>query len=369
LIPPAFRATALSRLGKWLLGVVAAIVALVLGAWLSLWFAFRGTPSDIVNFHPTGFEAKADAAFFFSVGDELKYSDEVDPHARTLARGHVDNFLVSPDRGKIAVVTNGNLLIVSADGSGIRQVATVDSIYKTPKPVGNPFFRDDGFQWSRDSEHLYLIRDQYYESKGSQLYSSRGELWRYDLESGKSQMVVKPFPAYTYFLSKGSGVYFSVPTDAGDLRLRHFDGGTVKDIGGVNAWEVPKQELASDESPFFSFSSRDFNELLVRGARFAMEQRDAQEMLFLGDKPYLAFTKGEGIKGPFYCPALYNSLFLPGGRYFLLNANCGNYEGQLLIDRETGRYEQLPKDTRVYLGLTTDDIPHYRISCGGIMAN
>lgn len=31
--------------------------------------------------------------------------------------------------------------------------------------------------------------------------------------------------------------------------------------------------------------------------------------------------------------------------------------------------EQLPKDTRVYVALTTKDIPHYRISCGGIMAN
>jgi len=48
---------------------------------------------------------------------------------------------------------------------------------------------------------------------------------------------------------------------------------------------------------------------------------------------------------------------------------CGNYEGELLIDNQTGKYEQLPKDTRVYLALTTDDVSHYRISCGGIMPN
>ena len=359
----------MSTFGKWLIGVCAALVVLAVGAWLWLWFAFRGTPSDIVNFHPTEFQAKADAPFFFSVGDELKYSDEVDPHTPTLSRGHIDNFLVSPSRDKIAIVTNGTLLIVNADGSRIRQVATVDSIYKNPKPIGRSFFRADGFQWSKDSKHLYLIRDQYYESKGSQLYSDKGELWRYDLESGNSQLVLKPFPAYTCFFGKGSGLYFSVPTNAGDLRLRYFDGRTVKDIGEVNAWEVSKHEFPSGESMFFSFSSRDFNELFVRGASFANDQRDTQEKLLLGDKYYLAFTRGEGIKGPFYCPALYNSLFLPGGRYFLLNVNCGNYEGQLLINSETGRYEQLPKDTRVYLALTTDDVSHYRISCGGIMAN
>ena len=223
----------MSRLGKWPVGVVAALVVLVLVAWLWMWFAFRGTPSDIVDFHPREFQAKATDAFFFSVGDELKYSSEIDPHATTLSRGHIDNFLVSPSRDKIAVVTGGALLIVNADGSGIRQVAAVSSIYKNPKPIGRSFFRDDEFQWSRDSKHLYLIRDQYYESKGSQLYSDRGELWRYDLESGNSQLVVKPFPAYTYFLGTGSGVYFSVPTSAGDLRLRYFDGKTVKDIGEV----------------------------------------------------------------------------------------------------------------------------------------
>jgi hypothetical protein len=85
----------LSRLGKWLIGVVAALAVVVLGAWLWLWFAFRGTPSDIINFHPTEFEAKATDAFFFSVGDELKYSSEIDSHAGTLSRGHIDNFLVS----------------------------------------------------------------------------------------------------------------------------------------------------------------------------------------------------------------------------------------------------------------------------------
>ena len=160
-----------------------------------------------------------------------------------------------------------------------------------------------------------------------------------------------------------------MPTNAGDLRLRYFDAKAVKDIGDVGAWEVPRQEVGSDESPFFSFSSRDFNQLFVRGASFEQEQSGTQEKLLLGNRSYLAFTRGEGIKGPFYCPGLYNSLFLPGGKYFLLNAACGNYEGQLLIDSETGRYKQLPKDTRVYLALTTDDVSRYRISCGGIMLN
>jgi hypothetical protein len=362
----------MSRIGKWLIITVGILVVVAVGLTLFLWLLLGPTnyvPSNIVDFRPTQLQAEADANFFFSVGDELKYSNEINPQAATLLRGRIDNFLVSPDRKKIAAAVNGALLIVPSDGSSVRQIATVDSIYEKKKKIGHSFFRDNGFQWSRDSKYLYLIKDEYYESKGSQLYSAKGELWRYDVQIGNLQLVLKPFPAYTCFFGTKSGIYFSVPTEAGDLRLRYSDGETVKDVGGVNEWEVPKQELVPGESPFFSFSSRDFNQLFVRGAGLEEEQNTTQEKLLIRDKSYLAFTQGNGMKGAFYCSSLHNSVFLPGGRYFLFNVECGNYGGQLLIDSETGKYEKLPKDTRVYLALTTEDIPYYRISCGGIMAN
>jgi hypothetical protein len=362
-----FRVFFRGNLGKWLIIGTGIIILGFVGLAVFLRFLFGPEiPSNIVDFHPTQFHAQADASFFFSIGEKLKYSNEIDPRAVTLFRGQVDDFLVSPDRKKIAVVAKGTLLIVSADGSGVRQVVKCNSIYTEPKPIGRSFFRDEGFQWTADSKHLYLVKDEYYESKGSQLYSAKGELWRYDLENGNLQRVVRPFPAYTYFLGSKSGIYFSVPTEAGDLRLRYFDGETIKDIGNVNAWEVPKQELGSGESAFFSFSARDHNELFSRGAGLENGQNGTQKLV-LRDRSYLVFTEGQGMKGPFYCSDFHNSLFLPGGRYFLLNAECGNYEGQLLIDSETGKYEKVAKETRVYLALTTEDIPHYRISCGGIM--
>jgi hypothetical protein len=357
---------ALSRLGKWLIATVAVIALVFVGLVLLSRLLFGpAVPSNIVDFSPTQFQAKADSNFFFSIGDELKYSNEISPNATTLLKGRICNFLVSPDKGQIAAVTGGSLLIVSADRNAIRRVTSVDSIYREPKPIGRSFFREDGFQWSKDSKQLYIIKDEYYESKGSQLYSTKGELWRYDFAAGNLQLVLKPFLAYTYFFGE-SGIYFSVPTEVGDLRLRYFDGKTVRDIGDVNAYEVPKQELSSG-GLFFSFSARDFNQLFARGADLKLERGSTEEKLLLGSKSYLAFTQGQGMKGPFHCPSLHNSVFLPGDRYFLLNVACGNYEGQLLIDSETEKYELLPKDTRVYLAITTGDIRHYRISCGGVM--
>jgi hypothetical protein len=113
-------------------------------------FVGSHTPSKIADFHPTTFKAKADKSFFYSIGDELRHSDELSVEAPTLLRGGIGNFLVSPDETKIAVVANKLLMVVGKQGTVIRQVASVDSIYRGPKPIGQRFYRYDNFQWSRD---------------------------------------------------------------------------------------------------------------------------------------------------------------------------------------------------------------------------
>ena len=226
------------------LAVVVGVTILALVGWVAhIWFHMPHTPSNILDFHPSTFQAKANARFFYSIGKELKNSDYLDPNAPTLLRGEIRNFLVSPDGAEIAVVANGLLTVVGREGTLVRQVARVDSIYRDPKPMGQHFYRDDDFQWTRDSKSLYLIGDEYYESKGSQLFSDKGELWRCDVETGSMQRVLSPFPAYNYFFGRGSGIYFSVPTKSGDLQLKYFDGKVIRDVGASNAYQIPTSEL------------------------------------------------------------------------------------------------------------------------------
>src|SRR5258708_31736952 len=329
-------------------------------------------PSKIVDFHPSSyFQAKADSYFFYSIGDELKYSDELASPGPTLLHGQIENFLVSPDNTKIAVVANGLLVVVAREEPVARNVASVDSIYKEPKPIGQHFFREDDFQWSKDSKYLYLIKDEYYNSNGSQLFSSKGELWRYGLEAGDLQPVLKPFPAYNYFFGLKSGIYFSVPTDRGDLQLRYFDGnGSRSDIDGPNS-EIPSDRLSSNfvESPFFSFSITDYDRAVLpaKGVDLVVNQARDFEQLKIGTRSYLALTEGKGFKGSYFCSETLRSVFLPGDRYFLFNVPyCGNYNGQLLIYTLNGEYQRLPKDSRVYLRFNTDTYPQYRVTSGGI---
>lgn len=347
------------------------LVPVVLIAALWIFFAVSYTPSKIDNFHPKDFRAQADDRFFYSMGDALKNSSGLSSEAPTLLRGRITQFLVSPDNRKIAVVADGSLMIVDRDGSAVRKVAPVDSIYREPKPLGRRFFRDSDYQWSRDSKNLYLIKDEYYQSKGSQLSSAKGELWKYDVDTGQMQLVLRPFPAYTYFFGLDSGVYFSTPTETGALELKYFDGVRERAVANSTSSTIPVDTLSADftESPFFSFASWDYERIKppAEGLDLKIDQRTGRENLEIGGKPILTFTQGESFKGAFYCPEMNGTAFLPGDRYFLVNVpDCGNYKGQLLVDRLNGDYQRLPADTHVYLTLNTETNPLYRITSGGI---
>ena len=378
----------MTRLRKWLMLGVGVVILLVVSAPF-VWRSFLGwlldlhtVPSEIVDFRPTSFEAEASEKFFYSVGNELKYSDRIDPQAPTLFRGEIWNFLVAPDNEKIAFVSDGQLVVASADAK-LWKVTSVNSTVRVPKPLGEQFFRDDDFQWSRDSNILYLKKDEYHESQettGDQhsRYDlvSKQELWKYDLGAGTLQLVLKPFPAFQYFLGKGTGIYFSAVTDSGASQLRYFDGNHVRNVAEPGASDIPPGRLSPHfvESPFYSFSNVDYQWKLLPSKSVELVsdmysgQPSGPQGLVIHGQTYLTLTRGADWQGNFrYCSELLKSVFLPGDRYFLFNLpNCRNYQGQLLIDTSTGKYQRLPTDSVAYLTLNTDTYPSFRIDSSGI---
>jgi hypothetical protein len=246
--------------------------------------------SDIVDFHATNFVAKAETPFFYSIGDDLKRSDEIDPQAPTLLHGPITDFLVSPDSMKMAVVVDHQLVIVGTKISEVRKVGPADSIYRDRPPIGLHFIRDDNFQWSKDSKYLYFIKDEFYHSNGSQLFSEKGQLWRYDLLSGSIQLILQPFPAFNYFFGREGGIYFSAPTYEGDMQLEYFDGKDVKHVGPPNG-VIQLDHLAASgpEAPFFSFSIIDYQHsvLPVKHVTLNINRERKIEDLEIGDRVYL----------------------------------------------------------------------------------
>lgn len=357
----------MSQLWKRIAIVAAGLfsVPVVASAALSYMFASESSTSKILDFSPTSFTAKADAKFFYSIANELKYSDEIDPHAPTLVRGPISNYLVSPDGNKIAIVVKGKLLVVGSD-SVLAEVAKVDSIYRRFKPIGRQFFRDEDFQWSRDSKSLYLVRDEYYRSRGSQLFSAKGELWIYDLGSKSLRLVLKPFAACSYFFGLDSRIYYSEPTSRGELQLKFFNGHSSTNIGNASAREILELPGGIDERPFYSFSINDYQKALA-SLNVRLANADGLNTLLITDKKYLSVTQGKGWDGYYYCVEFLRSEFLPGEKYFLLNAPfCGNYKGQLLFELGSARYQTLPANTVVFRTLNTATYRRYHITSSGI---
>jgi hypothetical protein len=359
-------------------GICAFILATVLCLYLALGFR-SGVPSEIVDFKPSSFEAKASTNFFYSVGKELKNSDQLDPHSPTLFTGEIHNFLVAPDQQKIAVVSNNHIAIVNLDVPHVLEVGAADSIFHEPPPIGTKFFRDQEFQWSRDSSSLYLIKDEFYKTdKGSQLFSDKGELWKYDLKSASLHLVIKPFPSDNYFFDAASNIYFDVPTPDGDLILKKFDGKQITDVHTITVDTIPNSRLAPEvriDAPFQSFYDYDndrFAQTPSPGSIRVERNLNVTQhrVTFSGaGKSYLVLTEGQGFKGPFYCDDSSKNRYLPGNSYFLLSLSCKNYEGQLLIDTQTALYKILSKDTRIYQTLNTETYPHFHISGGGLTIN
>jgi hypothetical protein len=358
----------MTRLWKRVAAVIAVLfsVSLAAPASSSGIFESKSSTSRIVDFSPTSFAAKATAKFFYSIDNELKYSDQIDPHAPTLMRGPITTFLVSPDGNKIAVVVRKSLLIVGTE-TVLGEVAEVDSIYRTSKPIGRRFFRDDDFQWSRDSKSLFLIQDEYYRSRGSQLFSVKGELWGYDLDSQSLHLVLKPFAAYSYFFGLNSGIYYSESTERGDLQLKFFNGRNSTNIGKPNSSDIVEFPNGSDEEPFYSFSIIDYEKALP-SLNVRLVDRNGLMDLIIKNKKYLSVTQGYyWLSGYDYCTRLLRSVFLPGDKFFLLNVPfCGNYKGQLLFELESARYQELPPNTVVFATLNTMTFKRYRVTAGGI---
>jgi hypothetical protein len=343
-------------------GTVLLVPAALLGAvWL--WWSASNVPSKIVDFRPTTFHAKATTGFFYSVDNQLKFGDNISLQSPTLALmpDRIEYFLVSPDSERIAAVANGKLFVVSRTPLMIRQVVSVDSIFREQKPLGRQFFRDFEMQWSRDSKVLYLVKDEFYETKGAQLFSDKAELWRYDVDRDQLEMVLKPFPAGDFFLGQKSGIYFSAATKRGDLQLRYFDGEHTHDVSAPQGTDIPF-------SSFDNFHWRGSGHHAPEQLSTVIDEANGLKKLKAGNSSSLVFTRGVGMKGPYYCDQAEQGDSLPGDRYFVFSAYCKNYEGQILLDMRTGQYEQLPKDSRVYLTFNSESYPHYRITASGIEA-
>lgn len=341
------------------LGVALAIIILMQAALLLLAsFQAKAEPSTIIDFSPSDFSEQVATPFFYSIGPDLKFGRYVNPHDKSFFSGTLQIVIPSPDGTKAMVVSGGVLWIVTTDSTPPRRVMDVADLYVTKKPIGKQFFRSSELQWSSDSSKIYLIKDEYYASKGSQLFSSHGELYEYNLPSGELRRLLSPFRAYRYFLVDDTGIFFSEPNDQGDVILKAHLGDAVAVVDSISrdGFTVGNKSMPFASKPFYTFSIHEYAQDILRSLGVILKvegENDRVAHLLIGGRKMISVREGRGLKGPCFGYQSLRSVFLPGNRYFLLNVYTGTFDGQVLFDVETGRYKPLPKDTRVYVNVNT----------------
>lgn len=341
----------MKELLKGMLKVAAVVVGIPVILWCAagLFIWWKDKPSHIIDFRPVNFTERAERPFYYEVGDSLKFSDHIDLKSPTLLVGDIREVVPSPDGAHALVVANDTLHLVAANGSLRKRLLSTSSIHREPKPLGQQFIRDQDFKWSTDSRYIYFIRDEYYESRGSQLFSEKGELWEYDLASRESRKLVAPFRAFEYAVTEKGEVYFVVPNDTGYMMYMLFDDRDTRELR-VQRRNEPT-DFTSVAPPGTKFRTVEDTTASRKRISATLEQRrgpDGILELLANDRVVIASTRGESIKGPYNC-VTGSGTFLPGNRYTIVRTYCENHSGNVLIDTELARYRTLPSEIRVFV--------------------
>ena len=333
----------------------------------------QATPSAIVGYAPNEFIEKTDEPFFYSIGNELRFNDHIEPKDKVLFNRSLNFVIPSPD-SKWALVLSENILwIVCNDSSAPLRVTDVDNL-RMGRPAGKKFFRYTETQWAEDSSGFYLIKDETYNSKGSQLFSIHGELTKYNIATSQMQKVFAPFRAFRYFMAKDIGVFFGEANDKGDVSLTVGQGDTSAAVTDISpkSFHTKDKTILFSAIPFYSFSLSEYADEILRakGVDFSIEDKNPRiGHLSINGQNIISVSEGKGVNRPYFGLESTHSGFLPGDRYFMLNLRTGNISGQLLFDLKTGQYKPLPKDTRVYRNINTHNFAGWTITKDGIKVN
>ena len=320
----------------------------------------------IVNYAPSKFIEKADSPFFYSIGKQLKYGPSIDEATPTLFKGKFFDgeftaVFPSPDNNKVALVSDKKLYIIQL---GKPPRLALDHVEGNPPGLMSafwvPHYLWPTVQWDSRSRYVYIARAGLVKKS----------LVRLDAENPAEIVeIVSDFRSLHYFLVGAGSVCFDYALENGDVVWK-----CSTDKGAFRAKSLNRTGIILENNSvligdrFMSYTPNIYetdiwlaiNGFVVRGINDNLDGLFARKK---PEQPLLAIVTGTNIKGHRVDGILqYGGAVLPGGRYVLLNVWHHRFKGQLLLDSDTGEYRELPKDTRVYRNLNSNEFPDFNFS-------
>lgn len=329
----------------------------------------------ISNYRPSQFVEAAASPFFYSVGKQLKYGTSIDESAPALfegswLNGDLARVYPSPDNQKAAIVSNRKLYLAQVGKPPLLLLENVD--HYAPKTLGDgeAYFKWPTIQWNPTSQFIYVVKDKKQKLLSEQSFSKDGVLVRIDTEdAGKSEELITDFRSLTYFFVGSSKVCFNYAPGDGSVIWKCSTANGVSRARSLDSDGIHLDNgVVMSEPRFLSYQPNAY-ESAIWMARYGFSVRrisEWQDGLFHKDSlgaPLLTLNATANIKGH-----RVNGIrqtggsVLPGGRYVLLNMTGSAATSQVLLDRVSGRYRELPKDTRVYRNLNSTHYENFAFS-------
>ena len=302
------------------------------------------------------------------INGSLDYSSQL-VIDKPLFEGKISNVLVSPNGFLAVVITDSALWLVSGYGSLKQKIGPTRSIFDSSTELGTHYFRNDTIQWSADSQQLYLLLNERYETAdgGAQLFSVKSDLILYDVTMRVLTQLVSPFKTNQFFLYKESEIYFYSVDINGDIFL--FKQRLDQANGSAELVEASSIDVSNGCAVFYNFSKIGDNVPLQRIEGFSLKRSHSDSEIWvisMNEQELMRIREGITIKGPWHGINLIRSSVLRDEKYLLVDVVSEMYEGVLLVDTETSTYMEIGKSAHVYQANNTCNTSEWRITNTGI---
>lgn len=332
------------------------------GTLLFIFLISCGSPS-IIDYKPEKFEFKINKPFvfrkdrnlYFSKGNSDSLSKKPIYKLKRNPSYYEQNIFISPNSEYILVREKNQLVLIDNNGN------LIEKIGKPKKDLYFVFEKDryrwENIQWSKNSNFILLIKDLRKENgKIKNLISIYNIKTRTLMELTETPTIID-----SYFSNNSESVYYSSFKTPNLLVVNKLDITRAKET-----IEIPE---FSDDSIFICFSKEDmYNNSLNQKSWVVDNWKLGRPFYNLKDGVYLYHK--DTLKLIMKCiPHLASSsrrpmsnhesslsYFLAGDRYYKFKNYSKEYNGSLLIDVKTMKYQEIGKNVEFYYSITSQDI-------------
>ena len=310
----------------------------------------KNEPIDLIDFKPTeSLEIYTSKPIYYYSDKIIYYSESGKMDlSKPIFEGSVgerfydNNVFVSPNSKFIAFKSGKKIVVIDNNGNEIKNIQPIQNHILD----NNDAFWESEFQWSKNSENLFLMKHN--EQKSATLYC---------LLVNTKELVeicdLKEQAVHFYLSPNQKQLFYSTYDKDGSRLFKKYDLVNKKVIDTIN--RTNDWKLITKDTIFVNFKTSQIN---FNDKRIGQSKNDTLCNIYLIDNKSekLIFKVNCGFDAfkerKLGCFESNMNIFLPNNRFFMTQIYAKDNSGTIIIDTETLEYKLYPKEIKPYFSNT-----------------